>query len=43
MNANFGILEPLDEKIHDKKMRYQKMSETLDNVIEKIINLQGIY
>ena len=27
MNANFGILEPLDEKICDKKMRYQKMSE----------------
>lgn len=27
MNANFGILEPLDEKIRDKKMRYQKMSD----------------
>lgn len=27
MNANFGILESLDEKICDKKMRYQKMSE----------------
>lgn len=27
MNANFGILEPLDEKIRDKKMRYQKMAE----------------
>ena len=27
MNANFGILEPLDEKIRDKKLRYQKMSE----------------
>ena len=36
MNANFGILEPLDEKIRDKKMRYQKMSErALSNVIEK--------
>ena len=36
MNANFGILEPLDEKIRDKKMRYQKMSErALNNVIEK--------
>ena len=36
MNANFGILEPLDEKICDKKMRYQKMSErALSNVIEK--------
>lgn len=27
MNANFGILEPLDEKIRDKKMRYQKMAD----------------
>lgn len=36
MNANFGILEPLDEKIRDKKMRYKKMSErALSNVIEK--------
>lgn len=36
MNANFGILEPLDEKIRDKKMRYQKMAErALNNVIKK--------
>lgn len=36
MNANFWILEPLDEKIRDKKMRYQKMAErALSNVIEK--------
>lgn len=27
MNANFGILDPLDEKIRDKKMRYQKMAD----------------
>ena len=27
MNANFGILTPLKEKIKDKKLRYQKMSE----------------
>ena len=27
MNANFGILEPLDKKIRDKKMRYQKMAD----------------
>ena len=27
MNANFGILPPLKEKIKDKKLRYQKMSE----------------
>lgn len=27
MNANFGILPELDEKIKDKKLRYQKMSD----------------
>ena len=27
MNANFGILPELDEKIKDKKLRYQKMAE----------------
>ena len=27
MNANFGILPELDEKIRDKKLRYEKMAE----------------
>ena len=27
MNANFGILPELDEKIKDKKLKYQKMSD----------------
>ena len=27
MNANFGILPSLDEKISDKKLKYQKMTE----------------
>ena len=27
MNANFGILPELDEKIKDKKLRYEKMAE----------------
>ena len=27
MNANFGILPPLEEKIKDKKERYEKMAE----------------
>ena len=27
MNANFGILPELKEKIKDKKLRYQKMAE----------------
>ncbi|MBP3501874.1 MAG: methylenetetrahydrofolate--tRNA-(uracil(54)-C(5))-methyltransferase (FADH(2)-oxidizing) TrmFO [Clostridia bacterium] len=27
MNANFGILPPLEEKIRDKKLRYEKLSD----------------
>ena len=27
MNANFGILPPLEEKIKDKQIRYAKMAE----------------
>ena len=27
MNANFGILPELEEKIRDKKLRYTKMAE----------------
>ena len=27
MNANFGILPPLDEKIRDKKLRYEKLAD----------------
>ncbi|MBP3708468.1 MAG: methylenetetrahydrofolate--tRNA-(uracil(54)-C(5))-methyltransferase (FADH(2)-oxidizing) TrmFO [Clostridia bacterium] len=33
MNANFGILPPLDEKIRDKKLRYEKLADrALDNL-----------
>ena len=33
MNANFGILPQLDEKIKDKKLRYEKLA---DRAIEKL-------
>ena len=33
MNANFGILKPLEEKIKDKKIKYQKLA---DRAIEEI-------
>ena len=36
MNVNFGILDPLDKKIRDKKLKYQKLSErSLINVMKK--------
>ena len=36
MNANFGILPELEEKIRDKKLRYSKLSEKSLNIIKKI-------
>ena len=33
MNANYGILPELDEKIRDKKLRYEKLSiRSLENL-----------
>ena len=40
MNANFGILPKLEDKIKDKKQRYEKMSK---RSIENITNLLQIY
>lgn len=37
MNANFGILPNLDEKIRDKKLRYQKLADIALNNIHKIL------
>ena len=37
MNANFGILKPLDEKIKDKKLRYEKQADIALNSIDKFI------
>jgi len=34
MNANFGILQQLDEKIKDKKLRYEKLAKRALNSIE---------
>ena len=37
MNANFGIVPELNEKIKDKKLKYQKMAErSLDNFTKEI-------
>ena len=40
MNANFGILKPLDEKIKDKKQRYKKLA---DRALNDINNLNKCY
>ena len=37
MNANFGILPELPEKIKDKKIKYQKMAERALEVLKKIL------
>ena len=36
MNANFGILKPLEERIKDKKEKYKKLAEIAIENIEKI-------
>ena len=36
MNANFGILKGLDEKIRDKQAKYQKLA---DRAIENLASL----
>ena len=40
MNANFGILPPLEDKIRDKKIRYSKLS---DRALEELKVLQKYY
>ena len=37
MNANFGILEPLGERIRGKRFRYEKLSERAVNVLNEVI------
>ena len=37
MNANFGILPELDEKIRDKQARYQKLADRSLEKIDKIV------
>ena len=39
MNANFGIMPELDEKIRDKKERYQKMADRSLEKLEKTVNI----
>lgn len=34
MNANFGILSPLEEKIRDKKLRYEKLADRAINSLK---------
>ena len=37
MNANFGILPPLEEKIKDKQERYRKMAKrSLENITKML-------
>ena len=39
MNANFGILPPLDEKIKDKQERYKKQAEKSLENITKVLQI----
>lgn len=37
MNANFGLLPPLDEKIRDRKKRYEALSKRALNTLKKLM------
>ena len=39
MNANFGILPELGEKIKDKKLKYQKLADRAEEYLKKDIDL----
>ena len=41
MNANFGIIKPLEEKIKDKKQKYEQMAKrSIENITNITKNLQ---
>ena len=46
MNANFGILPEIDEKIKDKKIRYEQMAmrslKEISNITKYYINVSKI-
>jgi methylenetetrahydrofolate--tRNA-(uracil-5-)-methyltransferase len=41
MNVNFGIMEPLEKRIRDKKEKYRKMAERAIGLIKEISSQQG--
>lgn len=42
MNANFGILPELKEKIRDKQKRYKELSDRAIDEIQKYTNITNI-
>ena len=42
MNTNFGILEPLGERVRGKRLRYEKLSERALNVLDGVIEAHGL-
>ena len=38
MNANFGILPELNERIKDKKLRYEKLAEKSLSSLKEFVN-----
>ena len=43
MNANFGILPGLEEKIRDKKLRYEKLASRAIEDLKKFIKILQKY
>lgn len=42
MNANFGILEPLSERVRGKRFRYEKLSQRAIDVLNEVIDTYAL-
>ncbi|MBQ3575683.1 MAG: methylenetetrahydrofolate--tRNA-(uracil(54)-C(5))-methyltransferase (FADH(2)-oxidizing) TrmFO [Clostridia bacterium] len=42
MNANFGILEPLGERVRGKRFRYEKLSQRAIDVLNEVIDTYAL-
>ena len=42
MNANFGILEPLGERVRGKRFRYEKLSQRAIDVLNEVISTYAL-
>lgn len=42
MNANFGILEPLEERVRGKRFRYEKLSRRAIDVLNEVIDTYAL-
>ena len=42
MNANFGILDPLSERVRGKRFRYEKLSQLAIDTLNEVIQTYAL-